>query len=358
MSIQKPIKICVQKLDSGDQKTHDHIHTQNKHNAQKLSAAFWVKKLWPIPSNITYAFVSKSTPKILRNKSETFKNIKNPIDPLQKEVDSMSVKDAIKKIVNERIQPMVSGSITFKYIEDPVKANIRISFDPKGGAWSLVGTDCLKETINPTMNFGWFDVTTTIHEFCHVLGLIHEHQNPGNKNKESAIKKYKMPDGNNCNVSDNGIKWNIPKVLSWAQSTQGWDDETTCNNIIKKYDVNQLNGSNYDPCSIMLYFFSADLLVSGKGTQQNNRLSGTDVKYICSQYNVPDSDKIYESFYGTSMKDNINTCSSLQSNTSYNYIPSLPSLNISFSHLIMFILVSCIGVISIKTIKNMFPNLF
>ncbi len=65
-------------------------------------------------------------------------------------------------------------------------AEIRISFNP-GGSNSYVGTDALSIPQNrQTMNFGWFDADTsdqefsrtTIHEFGHALGCIHEHQNP------------------------------------------------------------------------------------------------------------------------------------------------------------------------------------
>ena len=261
------LEICTQKLHPKDHEEHKEIHenkNNTKHDIKKLSAAFWVKKVWPIPSTITYSFIDKK-PTIPRKTFETFAKKSSPVDPLQKEVDKLSIIEAVKTVINKRIQPMVAGSLTFKFIEDTDKANLRISFDKNGGSWSLVGTDCLEQKKGATINFGWFDVPTTIHEFCHVLGLIHEHQNPISAHTVSKVVKYKMPDGNTCNTSDGGIPWNIPKVLEWAESSQGWDNQTTCNNIIQKYDVNQLNGSYYDPCSIMLYFFPSDLLTHGDG---------------------------------------------------------------------------------------------
>lgn len=48
-----------------------------------------------------------------------------------------------------------------------------------GGSWSYIGTDALhlpKESAS--MNLGFVDAATVMHEFGHALGLIHEHQSP------------------------------------------------------------------------------------------------------------------------------------------------------------------------------------
>ena len=154
---------------------------------------------------------------------------------------------------------------------NPFICDIRITFDPNNGAWSLVGTDCLtnKDKKTATMNLGWFDVPTTLHEFCHALGMIHEHQNP----------------------KGNLILWNKKRVLQWARSTQGWDPETTNSNIIERYNIDEINGSTFDSRSIMLYFFPGDLVLDektndccGKGTQQNYQFSPYDVLYLNNTY--------------------------------------------------------------------------
>ena len=188
----------------------------------------------------------------------------------------------IKEIVEKRIQPLVDLKISF--VDDVNTANVRISFDPDGGCWSLVGTDHAKQKKGATMNFGWFDVGTVIHEFGHTLGMVHEHQNPRGET----------------------IHWDKPKVYKWASNTQGWDKETTNQNIIKRYDVNSINGSSYDPLSIMLYFFPASLTTDDKGSHQNLRLSGLDTLWINKMYssgkpNVPS--QFYQTVYG----ENINT---------------------------------------------------
>ena len=190
--------------------------------------------------------------------SNKVRNLKNPIR-------------AIKMIVRERIMPIVDLNI--KFVKKGESSIVRIGFNPTGGAWSLVGTDHLKSNNKTTMNFGWLDVGTIIHEFGHMLGLIHEHQNPKGKS----------------------IKWDKDKLYAWAGSTQGWSKEMIDKNIIDKYDSDIINGSKYDPDSIMLYFFPAKVTTDKKGTQQNVRLSRYDVIYINKMY--PDSELTPEEFY-------------------------------------------------------------
>ena len=70
-------------------------------------------------------------------------------------------------------------------VEEEEKAYIRITYDPLGGSYSYIGTECkLIDKTKCTMNFGWFyrlsdpDENeyrrTTLHEFGHALGFFHE----------------------------------------------------------------------------------------------------------------------------------------------------------------------------------------
>ena len=267
-------KICVQKILPYHQTEFNEIHSSGKdpEHIAKLQAAFFTKKIWPKGSKITIGFLDNGD-NIQRNNLSNSNNL----DPLQNEVDQLSVQEAVKKVVTERIKPLVNLDISF--VDNAEQANVRISFDPNGGAWSLVGTDHLGQTSGATMNLGWFDVPTTIHEFGHVLGMIHEHQNPYGQT----------------------IMWNETKVLEWAKETQGWNEETTNENIIKKYDKNSIKGSNFDPLSIMLYFFPSDLTLNNTGTKQNFRLSSEDVIWIDRVYhndNGISPSTFYEDTYG------------------------------------------------------------
>jgi hypothetical protein len=261
------LKICCQKILPQHQNEYNFIQkTKETHSDiyhQKLKAAFYATKLWPKNAIIKIGFLNTNPniPKTNYNYTEIY----NKLDPLQNifDTDNTPIIDSIKKIVNERIQPLVNLKIQF--IKNPFQANIRIDFNPDIGCWSLIGTDCLNISSNEaTMNFAWFDVATIIHEFGHALGMIHEHQSPFN----------------------NPIEWDKEKLYDWAQETQGWDEEQTNQQIINKYNQTELNGSNFDSKSIMLYFYPPILTLNNKGTTQNVTLSALDVLWIYKSYPI------------------------------------------------------------------------
>jgi len=80
------------------------------------------------------------------------------------------------------------ANLTFISTTDIQNAQIRISFDSTDGNWSRIGTDALKVVSpEPTMNLAVVDDTgpandidtgVILHEFGHVLGLLHEFQSP------------------------------------------------------------------------------------------------------------------------------------------------------------------------------------
>lgn len=224
---------------------------------KNLQAAFIKSKIWPSDSIIRIQFIEKPT-----EVSWTPMNVveRVPYDPIEKIARNMPDPiEAIKYIILERIQPLIGLKLVFV----DQSGDIRIGFNPAEGAFSLVGTDCIQPNAPPkTMNLGWLDAATIIHEFGHALGMIHEHQNPNG-----------VP-----------IPWNVPVVLKWAQETQGWDAQTTENNIIDKYNKDEINGSDFDPQSIMLYFFPGSLTTTGKGTSENRLLSKEDVAWLGKIY--------------------------------------------------------------------------
>ena len=138
-------------------------------------------------------------------------------------------------------------------------AEIRIAFDSNDGAWSYIGTDCRSIPVNqPTMNLGFLDGGTTAHEFGHAIALAHEHQNPRG-----------------------GIQWNEQVVIQeLAKSPNFWDEETVRHNVIRKYSIDQINGTEFDPDSIMLYFFPASWTLNGIATKANDVLSMIDKQFI------------------------------------------------------------------------------
>jgi hypothetical protein len=145
-------------------------------------------------------------------------------------------------------------------------AEIRVTFDPDDGAWSYIGTDNRHIPTNqPTMNLGFMEGGTAAHEFGHAIGLAHEHQNP-----------------------EGGIEWNEATVIqSLSGPPNNWDEATIRHNVLNKYSADQVQGTEFDADSIMLYFFPGSWVKSGVGTHANEILSAMDKAYIASAQAYP-----------------------------------------------------------------------
>ena len=157
------------------------------------------------------------------------------------------------------------ANLNFEFT-DASDAEIRVTFDPNDGAWSWVGTDARKIPFNqPTMNLGFLDGGTAGHEFGHSIGLGHEHQNPLG-----------------------GIEWNEDVVIkSLSGPPNNWTEDQIRFNVLNKYSMDQIRGTQFDPESIMLYFFPGTWVKSGIGTRANDVLSNLDKMFIASREAYP-----------------------------------------------------------------------
>ena len=114
----------------------------------------------------------------------------------------------------------------------------------------------------PDPNTKWFVKwmrSTTMHEFGHALGLMHEQSYPG------------------------GIKWNVDTIYKYYQQ-YGWGKEKVDFNVLKVSDVFYTNNTQYDPLSIMHNSVESWQTLDGFSVGTNYELSEGDKKIIAALY--------------------------------------------------------------------------
>jgi hypothetical protein len=164
--------------------------------------------------------------------------------------------------------------LQFQEVDQLSEAEVRIGYSTAdGSSASAVGRDVLRVPLNePTTVYGWdlntkYGSGTALHELGHVLGMEHEHQNPFA-----------------------GIKWHEEAVYdSLARPPNNWDRQTTFHNILEKLDPQQVQGSEWDPASIMEYEFEPGLIdepqkYDVEGLEPPGTLSAADKQWALKWY--------------------------------------------------------------------------
>ena len=254
--------------------TKDPLHHNiiNKHNDVNsdihiVRAAFQKSLIWPQNSTIKIAFAQKpiNTP----DDNKTY----NPQYTKEKA-------DWVEKVVEKYWAPFINLKFVWGVpIED---SDVRISFIPELGAFSLVGTEALKVTNKDTitMNLGWLDQNywntdnkedligtgvVVVHEFGHLLGLIHEHQRP-----------------------DIPFKWNTELVYASLEGKPNyWSKEQVDNNIFNQPKMTTLNASKFDKYSVMQYIFPNNFFISPPNLIPTKYLSNLDIVWANKTYPDP-----------------------------------------------------------------------
>lgn len=170
--------------------------------------------------------------------------------------------------------------LEFEEVDDASEAEIRIGFLAGDGHWSYIGRDALgfgvhERTMNLDKTDAW-DIDTAVHEIGHSLGLPHEHQNP-----------------------NAGIVWDEEAVYAaLAGYPNYWSRQKTFYNIIRKIDPDTVQGSSWDPDSVMHYPFEAGLIKEPvkyqNGLTPKRGLSDRDREWIRSFYPPLEGKKLKE----------------------------------------------------------------
>lgn len=173
-----------------------------------------------------------------------------------------------KKVLSYAQEWSKHCNINFSVTDDIEKALIRVGFD-KSGCWSYIGTDAKGVPRNQaTVNFQ--DISTfperefkqvVLHEFGHVLGLVHEHQSPVAK-----------------------VQWNRPFVYNHCKFNFGWDKSQVDINILGEFEATTIRHSTLDKLSIMGYYIPPSFTLNNESYPQNYELSEMDKTFIARIY--------------------------------------------------------------------------
>jgi hypothetical protein len=139
----------------------------------------------------------------------------------------------------------VGIGLTFQEVAQLSEAEVRVGYSTAAAvSQSAVGRDVLDIPLNePTTEYGWdlrtqYGSGTALHELGHVLGMEHEHQSPFA-----------------------GIKWHEEAVYkALAEPPNRWSRAKTYENILEKVSPRDVEGSRWDPDSIMEYEFEPGLI--------------------------------------------------------------------------------------------------
>lgn len=204
------------------------------------------------------------------SRRDGYPNLWNPADVLRVRFLDGSPR---QRLFVERFVPVWTAyaNLRFEFVDDP-EAEVRVSFAESDGSWAYPGTAVLDvDTHQPTMNLGSIaDASsatdadyTVLHEFGHVLGLLHEHQNPAGK-----------------------IPWNKKAVRGmFAGPPNYWDENVIQNQLYETWDPALYPFPKpFDRESIMAYVFPATLTGPNHSMGQNVSLSQIDKEFVQQLY--------------------------------------------------------------------------
>lgn len=164
----------------------------------------------------------------------------------------------VKQAVLVYLQPYVN--LVFTFISSPEEALVRILFDPNQGYVSYIGIRQPDNPLTHTMNLRSADEPHFIlHEFGHVLGMVHEHLQISCRNDEEIYK--------------------------YMEEKHNYSRQRTHAALLMDISVHgETLKSTYDPHSIMHYKFPASWTCDNIEIATPKQLSDKDKTWIKLSY--------------------------------------------------------------------------
>lgn len=225
-------RICYDRILTSE--AYRHIEVERDVASGTLRAISPIGKRWPVGAVLRVGFLGVSAQRI----------------------------DMIQRVCTEWTK---YANLDFEFTRDGT-GDIRITNNETDGSWSYIGTDAKGiHSSRATMNFGWLDDAVILHEAGHSLGLAHEHSNP-----------------------TGGILWDEEVVIRELSGPPNyWDIATIRHNVFYKYSLSSINGTAFDPDSVMLYSFPPHWTTNGFSASFNDDLSDVDKAFIASTAMYP-----------------------------------------------------------------------
>lgn len=190
---------------------------------------------------------------------------------LEQDEDDYSL--AMEKVKDIALEWTKYANLTFDFVDYECDADVKLAFNwgDEKTVWSEIGTDCkIIAQDQPSANLVLYrnieeEINTKsfrqqiLNTFGHIIGLINEHQGSDSQVKLDPIKAGEE----------------LKKRM--------WSDKRI-NDFLNMYDEASLNSSEFDPESVMLWYFPTYITQDGKHTSFNCELSKIDISFIRTMY--------------------------------------------------------------------------